>query len=104
VKEVNLGAYCFRADWLWENLAKVKPSPKGEYYLTDLAALAARTGGVMAIPVADEEEWIGINTRAHLAEAEAVLRRRTNRRWMDAGVGMQDPATVYISLDAAKIR
>jgi bifunctional UDP-N-acetylglucosamine pyrophosphorylase/glucosamine-1-phosphate N-acetyltransferase len=100
VKEVNLGAYCFRADWLWENLAKVKPSPKGEYYLTDLAALAARTGGVMAIPVADEEEWIGINTRAHLAEAEAVLRRRTNRRWMDAGVGMQDPATVYISLDA----
>ncbi|MGB7540129.1 MAG: bifunctional UDP-N-acetylglucosamine diphosphorylase/glucosamine-1-phosphate N-acetyltransferase GlmU [Anaerolineales bacterium] len=100
VREINLGAYCFRAGWLWEKLAQVKPSPKGEYYLTDLVAMAAREGGVTAIAVADEEEWIGINTRAHLAEAEAVLRKRINRRWMDAGVGMQDPATVYISLDA----
>ncbi len=100
VKEINLGAYCFRAGWLWEKLAGVKPSPKGEYYLTDLVAIAAREGGVTAIPVTDEEEWIGINTRAHLAEAEAVLRKRINRRWMDAGVGMQDPATAFISLDA----
>ncbi len=100
VKEINLGAYCFRAGWLWEKLAAVKPSPKGEYYLTDLVAIAAREGGVTAIRVEDEEEWIGINTRAHLAEAEAVLRKRINRRWMDAGVGMQDPATVYISLDS----
>ncbi len=100
VKEINLGAYCFRAGWLWEKLAQVRPSPKGEYYLTDLAAIAAREGGVTAIHVADEEEWIGINTRAHLAEAEAILRKRINRRWMDAGVGMQDPATTYISLDA----
>jgi bifunctional UDP-N-acetylglucosamine pyrophosphorylase/glucosamine-1-phosphate N-acetyltransferase len=100
VKEINLGAYCFRAGWLWEKLAQVSPSPKGEYYLTDLVAIAAREGGVTAIPVDDEEEWIGINTRVHLAEAETVLRRRINRRWMDAGVGMQDPATVYISFDA----
>ncbi len=100
VREINLGAYCFRAGWLWEKLEQVKTSPKGEYYLTDLVAMAAREGGVTAIPVADEEEWIGINTRAHLAEAEAVLRRRINKRWMEAGVGMQDPATAYISLEA----
>jgi bifunctional UDP-N-acetylglucosamine pyrophosphorylase/glucosamine-1-phosphate N-acetyltransferase len=100
VREVNLGAYCFRADWLWTALAKVTPSPKGEYYLTDLVAMAAREGGAAALPVEDEEEWIGVNTRAHLAEAEAALRRRVNRRWMEAGVGMQDPAAVYISLDA----
>jgi bifunctional UDP-N-acetylglucosamine pyrophosphorylase/glucosamine-1-phosphate N-acetyltransferase len=100
VREVNLGAYCFRADWLWTALAKVTPSPKGEYYLTDLVAMAAREGGAAALPVEDEEEWIGVNTRAHLAEAEAALRRRVNRRWMEAGVGMQDPAAVYISHDA----
>jgi bifunctional UDP-N-acetylglucosamine pyrophosphorylase/glucosamine-1-phosphate N-acetyltransferase len=100
IREINLGAYCFRADWLWESLEKVKPSPKGEYYLTDLAAMAAREGGAAALTVEDEEEWIGINTRAHLAEAEAVLRKRTNRRWMEAGVGMQDPATTYIELEA----
>ncbi len=99
VKEINLGAYCFRADWLWTALAKVSPSPKGEYYLTDLVAMAATERGVTAITVEDEEEWIGINTRAHLAEAEAVLRKRTNARWMEAGVGMQDPAATYIALD-----
>ncbi len=100
IREVNLGAYCIRADWLWAALAKVKPSPKEEYYLTDLVAMAAREGGAEAMVVEDEEEWIGINTRAHLAEAEAVLRKRINRRWMEAGVGMQDPAATYISLDA----
>jgi bifunctional UDP-N-acetylglucosamine pyrophosphorylase/glucosamine-1-phosphate N-acetyltransferase len=100
IREINLGAYCFRAGWLWESLSKVRPSPKGEYYLTDLAAMAAREGGAEAIVVEDEEEWIGINTRAHLAEAEAALRRRINRRWMEAGVGMQDPAATYISLEA----
>jgi bifunctional UDP-N-acetylglucosamine pyrophosphorylase/glucosamine-1-phosphate N-acetyltransferase len=100
VREVNLGAYCIRADWLWPALAGIKASPKGEYYLTDLVAAAAAEGGVEAIVVADESEWIGINTRAHLAEAEAALRKRLNRRWMEAGVGMQDPAATYVSLDA----
>jgi bifunctional UDP-N-acetylglucosamine pyrophosphorylase/glucosamine-1-phosphate N-acetyltransferase len=100
LREINLGAYCFRADWLWSALAKVKPSPKGEYYLTDLVAAAAVEGGVTATIAEDEEEWIGINTRAHLAEAEAALRRRINRRWMESGVTMQDPSAVYISLDA----
>jgi len=100
VREVNLGAYCFHADWLWPALARVAPSPKGEYYLTDLAALAARAGGASAVVIGDEEQWIGINTRAHLAEAEAILRRRINRRWMESGVGMQDPATTYISFEA----
>jgi bifunctional UDP-N-acetylglucosamine pyrophosphorylase/glucosamine-1-phosphate N-acetyltransferase len=100
IREVNLGAYCFRGDWLWPALARVAPSPKGEYYLTDLVAMAARAGGAQAILVEDEEEWIGINTRAHLSEAETVMRQRINRRWMEAGVGMQDPATTYISFEA----
>jgi bifunctional UDP-N-acetylglucosamine pyrophosphorylase/glucosamine-1-phosphate N-acetyltransferase len=101
IREVNLGAYCFRGDWLWNALANVAPSPKGEYYLTDLVAMAAREGGALGIPAPDEEEWIGVNTRAHLAEAEAALRRRINRRWMEAGVGMQDPASTYVSFEAA---
>jgi bifunctional UDP-N-acetylglucosamine pyrophosphorylase/glucosamine-1-phosphate N-acetyltransferase len=100
IREINLGAYCFCADWLWTALERVKPSPKGEYYLTDLVAIAAREGGAAAIAIEDEEEWIGINTCAHLAEAEAVLRRRINRRWMEAGVIMQDPAATYLSFEA----
>jgi bifunctional UDP-N-acetylglucosamine pyrophosphorylase/glucosamine-1-phosphate N-acetyltransferase len=41
-----------------------------------------------------------VNTRAQLAEAETVLRRRINRRWMEAGVTMQDPAATYVSFAA----
>ncbi|MFQ5923713.1 MAG: NTP transferase domain-containing protein, partial [Anaerolineales bacterium] len=42
--ELNVGAYCFDSKWLWKELANVKPSPKGEYYLTDVVGLAARGG------------------------------------------------------------
>lgn len=97
LREVNVGAYCFRADWLWPALARLPLSPGGEYYLTDLAATAVADGKGMGVVVAeDPDEVIGINTREHLAEAEAALRRRIQRQWMLAGVTLQDPASTYI--------
>lgn len=97
IEELNVGAYCFRADWLWPNLAKLEKSPKGEYYLTDLVALAADQGEAIGTSaVSDWDETIGVNTRVHLAEAEGAMRRRINRQWMEAGVTMQDPAATYI--------
>jgi bifunctional UDP-N-acetylglucosamine pyrophosphorylase / glucosamine-1-phosphate N-acetyltransferase len=47
----------------------------------------------------DPIETIGINTRAHLAEAEAALRQRINHAHMLNGVSMQDPASTYIETD-----
>ena len=97
IRELNAGVYCFNADWLWENLAKLSPSPKGEYYLTDMVGLAVSQGHpATAIQTTDASELIGINTRVHLAEAEAVIRARINRRWMEAGVTLLDPVTTYI--------
>ncbi len=97
IRELNAGVYCFNAAWLWDNLPKIPLSPKGEYYLTDTVALAVSQGhGVRAVQTADEAELIGINTRVHLAEAEQILRARINRRWMEAGVTLLDPATTYI--------
>ena len=97
IKELNVGAYCFQADWLWANLPKLDKSPKGEYYLTDLVELAAAAGlSVASSPVSEPEETIGINTRVHLAQAEKAMRARINRRWMEAGVTMQDPERTYI--------
>jgi bifunctional UDP-N-acetylglucosamine pyrophosphorylase/glucosamine-1-phosphate N-acetyltransferase len=99
--EVNVGAYCFDAAWLWPALTGLPLSPKGEYYLTDLVAMAVAEGGrVGSVTTADETEAIGINTRVQLAAAEAVLRRRLNERWMLAGVTLVDPATTYIDPDA----
>ena len=100
LRELNSSIYCFQADWLWEHIDQLPLSPKGEYYLTDLVGMAGAEGGHVAwIHTDDPDELIGINTREHLAEAEAALRRRINRRWMLAGVSMIDPATTYIGAD-----
>ncbi len=97
IRELNAGVYACDASWLWEHLPALPLRPKGEYYLTDLVEMAADEGRtVVAVPADDPTEALGINTRVHLAEAEAVLRRRINRRWMEAGVTMIDPATTYI--------
>lgn len=100
IREYNVGAYCFSAGWLWQNLKAIQPSAVGEYYLTDLIGMAVGQGLVVrAITLPDPEEAMGINNRIHLAEAEAILRRRLNEKWMLEGVSMPDPGRVYIEQD-----
>jgi bifunctional UDP-N-acetylglucosamine pyrophosphorylase/glucosamine-1-phosphate N-acetyltransferase len=100
IRELNVGVYCFEADWLWQHLPQIRLSPKGEYYLTDLAGMAAKeVHRVQALTVEDVTEVLGINTRAHLAQVEAVMRRRINERWMLAGVTLIGPETIYIDAD-----
>lgn len=101
VRELNTSAYCFDAEWLWSHVDQIPISlPKREYYLTDLVEMAVAAGlRVEAVVTADGTEALGINTRVHLAEAERVLRRRVNERWMLAGVTIVDPATTYIEPD-----
>jgi bifunctional UDP-N-acetylglucosamine pyrophosphorylase/glucosamine-1-phosphate N-acetyltransferase len=100
IREFNVGAYVFQAGWLWDHLALLPRSRKGEYYLTDLVGMAVSEGALVeGTDIMDEDEVIGVNTREHLAQAEAALRRTINRRWMLEGVTLQDPATSYIGPD-----
>jgi bifunctional UDP-N-acetylglucosamine pyrophosphorylase/glucosamine-1-phosphate N-acetyltransferase len=72
---------------------------KREFYLTDAVAIARAMGlSVVAIET-EEDEVRGINTQAQLAEAEAVLQRRLRQQWLDAGVTMQAPETVFLCAD-----
>jgi bifunctional UDP-N-acetylglucosamine pyrophosphorylase/glucosamine-1-phosphate N-acetyltransferase len=97
IRELNAGVYCFQADWLWDALRRISISPKGEYYLTDLVEIATSdNASVQAILLDDPGEAIGINTRVHLAEAEAMLRGQINHRMMLAGVTIMDPKSTYI--------
>ncbi len=98
IKELNVGAYCFKADWLWDALHRIEKNPKkGEYYLTDIVEIAVRDDlPVQAVVHDDFIETIGINTRVHLSEAEAAMRMRINREHMLNGVSMMDPASTYI--------
>jgi len=100
ITELNAGMYCFKSEWLWENLKSLDLSPKGEYYLTDLVFLATQQGlSVDAVLAEDKEELIGINTRVHLAEAGKILRKRINTKLMLSGVSLVDPESVYIESD-----
>ncbi len=101
IKELNVGAYCFKADWLWDALHRIEKNPrKGEYYLTDIVELAVKENlPVQAVLHDDFVETIGINTRVHLSEAETALRMRINREHMLDGVSMVDPVSTYIEVD-----
>ncbi len=101
IHELNVGAYCFRAEWLWGALHRIQKNPrKGEYYLTDIVELADKEGlPVQAVFDEDLNETIGINTPAHLAEASSVLRGRINGAHMANGVTLMDPSTTYIDAD-----
>jgi bifunctional UDP-N-acetylglucosamine pyrophosphorylase/glucosamine-1-phosphate N-acetyltransferase len=74
ITEVNPGVYCFRAAWLWEQLPAVGcANAQGEYYLTDVLALAATHGArVATVPVSDPRETLGANTPEQLALLERV--------------------------------
>ena len=79
--ELNPGVYCFDAPWLWSRLPELPlhegKGHAGEYFLTDLVARAASEGHqILDLVATDPDEALGINTPAHLAEAEAVLHRR----------------------------
>ncbi len=103
INELNVGAYCFDAAWLWQSLPKLPLSPKGEYYLTDVVGLAVQEGKrVAAIQMKDNREALGINTRVHLAEAEAVMKHRILERHMLNGVTVIDPQSTYVE-DTAEI-
>lgn len=103
IHELNVGAYCFQAEWLWSALKKIEHNPKkGEYYLTDIVAVARGEGQkVQAVLHDDLVETIGINNRVHLAEAETAMRRRINEMHMLNGVSMADPASTYIEAEVA---
>ncbi|MFB3776825.1 MAG: bifunctional UDP-N-acetylglucosamine diphosphorylase/glucosamine-1-phosphate N-acetyltransferase GlmU [Bryobacteraceae bacterium] len=98
IREVNSAIYCFRADLLWEHIGNIRPdNPAREYYLTDIVALFRRAGHrVDTICHTDPQELGGINTRVELAAADRVLRERTARRLMLAGVTILKPETVTI--------
>ncbi len=106
VGEVNSGLYAFEAAWLRGAIGRLTASPAtGEYYLTELVDLAQRDGRtVVAFEAPDDGTLDGINDRAQLAEATAMLRERINVAWLRAGVTMLDPATAHIDADVTLAR
>jgi bifunctional UDP-N-acetylglucosamine pyrophosphorylase/glucosamine-1-phosphate N-acetyltransferase len=103
LKEINAGIYCFETGALFQALERVEPhNAQGEYYLTDVPGILRADGEDVGVFLhADAREVSGINTRAELADFEAIIRRRTLRELMlHSGVTFIDPAHTYVSPEA----
>lgn len=96
----NGGAMGVRASVLNELLPELQnDNAQGEYYLPDLVHLAVASGRSTALVLGDTDDTLGVDSRKGLAHAEARMQARLRAKMLEAGVGMQDPDTVYLSHD-----
>ena len=98
LREVNSSIYVFDAAKLWPALEVLSPqNAQGELYLTDTVRDLVSAGERVAVYKAeDAAEAEGVNTRAELAAAGAILRDRINHEHMLAGATIVDPASTWI--------
>jgi bifunctional UDP-N-acetylglucosamine pyrophosphorylase / glucosamine-1-phosphate N-acetyltransferase len=96
----NSGVMAFRTPDLLGILDKIgTANASAEFYLTDAIAIMRREGRKAVAVAGLEEEMLGVNTRAHLAQAEAVFQRRARAHAMAEGATLVDPNTVWFSYD-----
>ncbi|MEP4248523.1 bifunctional UDP-N-acetylglucosamine diphosphorylase/glucosamine-1-phosphate N-acetyltransferase GlmU [Tateyamaria sp.] len=96
----NSGVLAAPAPLLFELIAEVgKDNAQGEYYLTDLPALARARGLDVSVVRCDEAETLGINSRTQLASAEAQFQATARADLLEDGVTLAAPDTVFLSLD-----
>jgi bifunctional UDP-N-acetylglucosamine pyrophosphorylase/glucosamine-1-phosphate N-acetyltransferase len=103
IKEWNPSIYCFKAAALLAALAEIRAdNAQGEYYLTDTIGVLARAGSrIEAMPAADADEALGVNTQIELAHVRAIMTRRILDALMLAGVSIVDPASTYVDAGVA---
>jgi bifunctional UDP-N-acetylglucosamine pyrophosphorylase / glucosamine-1-phosphate N-acetyltransferase len=96
----NSGVIAADAKHLFELVSMLEnDNAAGEYYLTDIVALANAAGLSCKAVTCDEAETLGINSRAELAAAEAAFQTRARQDALDNGVTLAAPETVYFALD-----
>lgn len=101
ITTVNPAIHAVPAPLLFKLLKQVKnDNAQKEYYLPDIIALAHQNGAtVITAEVSCVRPELGMNSRAEVAEMEAVWQNRKRQDMMTAGVTLVDPSTVYFSAD-----
>ena len=96
----NSGVICADRARLFDLIAQVgQDNAAGEYYLTDIVALARAQGLSAGVVSCAEAETLGINTRSELAQAEARFQARRRVEALENGVTLSAPETVYFAQD-----
>jgi len=98
IKEINTGIMVLPTGYLKKWLKALRSSnAQGEYYLTDVIAMAVQDGVPIRTTQADDEfETIGVNSREQLAALERLHQLNIANQLMDAGVSLADPARIDV--------
>ena len=98
IQEINTGIMVLPTNSLKKWLRALRSSnAQGEYYLTDVIAMAVKDGVPIRTTQADDEfETVGVNSRDQLATLERVHQLNIANQLMDAGVSLADPARIDV--------
>ncbi|OHD91967.1 MAG: UDP-N-acetylglucosamine diphosphorylase/glucosamine-1-phosphate N-acetyltransferase, partial [Sulfuricurvum sp. RIFOXYD2_FULL_44_160] len=97
IHTVNAGVYAFKHHVLQTYIPQLSnANAQGEYYLTDVIEMGRNDGLSISPLFVEEVEFKGVNSKNDLANAEMIMMDRLRRLWMDAGVIMQLPETIYL--------
>ena len=101
ISEINTGILIAPTAPLKKWLAQLSNhNAQGEYYLTDVIALAVADGFGIATEHPDTEwETLAVNSKAQLAQLESIYRAQVAQKLLDAGVGLADPARIDVRGD-----
>ncbi len=100
IKTVNAGIYLFANDMLGKYLPKLRnDNAQEEYYITDVVEFAKNDGFKISPLYVKEENFKGVNSKYDLANAEMIMQNRIKKKFMDAGVIMRLPDTIYMDSD-----
>ncbi|MDD9945431.1 MAG: bifunctional UDP-N-acetylglucosamine diphosphorylase/glucosamine-1-phosphate N-acetyltransferase GlmU [Myxococcales bacterium] len=99
ITEFNPGIYVVKAEFFRQEIERLDTNnAQGELYLTDLLALASKSGTVSDVHM-PSNGLHGINDRAQLVARERDLRMEIVHRHLGAGVTIRDPETTFIDAD-----
>ncbi len=97
INTVNAGVYAFKHHVLQTYIPRLSnANAQGEYYLTDVIEMARNDGLAISPLFVEEVEFKGVNSKNDLTQAEMIMMDRLRRTWMDAGIIMQLPHTIYL--------
>jgi len=97
ITTVNAGIYAFSKSVIETYIPRLSnDNAQDEYYLTDVISMAREDGLNIAPLLVDEEHFKGVNSKKDLSDSEIIMQERIKTKWMNSGVIMQLPSTIYI--------
>jgi bifunctional UDP-N-acetylglucosamine pyrophosphorylase/glucosamine-1-phosphate N-acetyltransferase len=97
IKTVNAGIYAVNTTLLNKYIPLLENNnAQDEYYLTDIIKMAVDENRTVHPVYVEEEEFKGVNSKFDLSAAEEIMQKRIKTKWMNSGVTMRIPETIYI--------